>query len=58
MSNLKDEVNIMENSAENSTLNNSVFSIQYQLKVLYIKYHMGSKFSKKLSNDNFFIESN
>ena len=45
--NLKDEVNIMKNSAENSTLNNSQFSIQYQLKVLYIKYHMGSKFSKK-----------
>ena len=48
----------MKNSAENSTLNISQFSIQYQLKVLYIKYHMGSKFSKKLSNNNFFIESN
>ena len=45
---MKDEVNIMKNSAENSTLNNSQFSIQYQLKVLYIKYHMGSKFSKKV----------
>ena len=49
----------MKNSAENSTLNNSQFSIQYQLKVLYIKYHIwGLNLKKKFSNNKFFIESN
>ena len=38
----------MKNGIENSTLNYSQFWLQNQLKVLYIKYHMASKFSKKV----------